>query len=52
MVKLSLSLTKQHTMKMYWGSGQVNPPLGKRIVSIHWEGGYMGPRDGLDVVAE
>jgi hypothetical protein len=46
-VKLSLCLTKHHTMKAYWGveaalrPGRFIPR--ERALGTHWKGGWVGP---------
>jgi hypothetical protein len=59
------ALTENHTIKVYWESGGIEPhilDLGTRwrwVVSFtpwplypgtHWTGGWVGPRASLDVV--
>jgi len=55
-VKLSLCLTKHHTMKVYYKNEGVAPCILNvghfiprlRTYGIHWIGGWMGPRLGLE----
>jgi hypothetical protein len=53
-IKLSLCLTKHHTMKTYRGNGgewTASCP-GRFTPGTHWIGGWVDPRAGLDAVAK
>jgi hypothetical protein len=54
---LYLCLTKQHAMKVFWGSGGIASRPGRfaprEIAPIsHWIGGWVGPRAVLDAVVK
>jgi hypothetical protein len=53
--KLSLCLTKHHTMKTYWDSRGITAVLlypRERASGTDWVGGWVGPRAGVNAVTK